>query len=37
MAEKPPSSAARYSIIYLLAIMLGLVLFQYYSARERSF
>ncbi len=37
MAEKPPSSAARYSIIYLLAIMLGLVLFQYYSAGERSF
>jgi cell division protease FtsH len=37
MAQKPPSSAARYSIIYLLAIMLGLLLFQYYSAGERTF
>src|SRR4030042_2192089 len=37
MAEKPPSSIARYSIIYLLAIMLGLALFQYYSVAERTF
>ncbi len=37
MAEKPPSSAARYSIIYLLAIMAGLLIFQYYSAVERTF
>jgi cell division protease FtsH len=37
MAEKPPSSIARYSIVYLLAIMLGLALFQYYSVAERSF
>ena len=37
MAEKPPSSIARYSIVYLLAIMLGLALFQYYSVAERTF
>src|SRR4030042_3648023 len=37
MAEKPPSSLARYSIVYLLAIMLGLALFQYYSVAERTF
>jgi cell division protease FtsH len=37
MAEKPPTSTFRYPIIYLLAIMAGLLLFQYYSATERSF
>ncbi|MFH1594829.1 MAG: ATP-dependent zinc metalloprotease FtsH [Pseudomonadota bacterium] len=37
MAKKPPSSIARYSIVYLLAIMLGLALFQYYSVAERTF
>jgi cell division protease FtsH len=37
MADKPPSSTIRYPIIYLLAIMAGLVIFQYYSAAERTF
>jgi cell division protease FtsH len=37
MAEKPPSSAGRYSIIYLLAIMAGLLIFQFYSAAEGTF
>ncbi len=37
MAAKPPSSTVRYSIIYLLAIMAGLLVFQYYSTAERPF
>jgi hypothetical protein len=37
MADKPPTSTFRYPIIYLLAIMAGLLIFQYYSATERTF
>ncbi len=36
MTEKPPSSMARYAIWYVLALILLLSIFQYYSAMQQS-
>jgi cell division protease FtsH len=36
MTEKPPSSTARYAIWYVLALILLLSIFQYYSAMQQS-
>ena len=36
MAEKPPSSMARYAVWYVLALIMLLSVFQYYSAVQQS-
>ena len=36
MAEKPPSSMARYAVWYVLALIMLLSIFQYYSAVQQS-
>ena len=36
MTEKPPSSMARYAVWYVLALILLLSMFQYYSAMQQA-
>ncbi len=36
MAEKPPSSMARYAVWYVLALIMLLSVFQYYSAVQQA-
>jgi len=36
MTEKPPSSMARYAVWYVLALILLLSIFQYYSAMQQA-
>ena len=36
MTEKPPSSMARYAVWYVLALILLLSIFQYYSAVQQA-